>query len=77
MHISGTFKEFFRYFTYNLGHISNMSKINLRQILNISQIYLNHIIFIQGVSGSLSKCLSLLLRLESNLLAKTGDIFFF
>ena len=31
---------------------------------------------IQGVSGSLSKCLSLLLQLESNLSAQTGDIFF-
>ena len=30
---------------------------------------------VQGVSGSLSKCLNLFLRLESNLLAKTGDIF--
>ena len=32
---------------------------------------------IQGVSGSLLKCSSLLPRLEGNLLAKTGDIFFF
>ena len=31
---------------------------------------------VQGVSGSLSKCLSVLFRLESNLLAKTGPIFF-
>ena len=31
--------------------------------------------FVQGVSGSLSQCLSLLLRLESNLLAMIGDIF--
>ena len=31
---------------------------------------------VQGVSGSLWKCWSLLLRLESNLLAQTGDIFF-
>ena len=36
----------------------------------------SYLAYLQGVSGSLSKCLSLLLRLESNLLAQTGDIFF-
>ena len=35
-----------------------------------------HIYFQQGVSEGLSKSLSLLLRLESNLLAQTGGIFF-
>ena len=32
---------------------------------------------LQGVSGSLTKSWSLLLRLKSNLVAQTGDIFFF
>ena len=35
----------------------------------------SYLAYLQGVSGSLSKCLSLLLRLESNLLTQTGDIF--
>ena len=34
-------------------------------------------VFIQGVSGSLIKCLSLLLSLKINLVAQTGDIYFF
>ena len=34
------------------------------------------LLYVQGVSGSLSKCWSLLLRLKSHLVAQTGDIFF-